>query len=116
MEAIVQQGHISSVNYESGSVRVVFADQMNTVSADLPMFNSEYKMPDIGDTVVCLFLSNNPTRGFCLGTPNQSPTVTGAGVFYKDFFGEAYIKYDSTAKTLTFSAEHVVINGTEVVT
>jgi hypothetical protein len=71
-------------------------------------------MPNVGDTVVCLFLTNNPARGFCLGTPNQSPTVTGAGIFYKDFFGEAFIKYDSNAKTLTISAEHVVINGTEV--
>ena len=114
MDTIVQQGKVSSIDYDTGSVRVVFTDRQNSVSAPLPMFNSEYKMPDVGDVVICLFLSNNPSRGYCLGTPNQSLTVTGEGVYYKDFFGEGYIKYDSDTKTLTISAGHVVINGTEV--
>lgn len=114
MDTTVQEGKVSSIDYNTGSVRVVFTDRTDSVSAPLPMFNSEYKMPTVGDTVACLFLSNNPARGYCLGTPNDSPTVTGEGVFYKDFFGEASIKYDSGTKTLTISAGHVVINGTEV--
>lgn len=109
MIAEVQEGQVSTVNYNSGSVRVVFPDKSNSVSGDLPMFNSHYEMPSIGDTVVCLFLSNNPAHGYCLGTPNDSPPVTGEGVFYKDFFGEAFVKYDRATKTLTLHADKVAI-------
>jgi uncharacterized protein len=91
-----------------------FRIRQDSVSAPLPMFNGEYKMPDVGDAVVCLFLSNNPARGYCLGTPNSSPAVAGERIFYKDFFGKASIKYDSSTDTLTISAGHVIVNGTEV--
>ena len=111
---IVAEGKVSSVDYTAGTVRVTFPDRANSVSAPLPMFNTEYKMPNVGNNVVCLFLSNNPARGFCLGSPQFSPPVTGQGIYYKDFFGKASIKYDESTDTMTISAGHVIINGTEV--
>jgi phage baseplate assembly protein gpV len=115
-QCVVEEGRVSSVDYKAGTVQVVFDDKSDIVSDDLPLFNSEYRMPDVGDVVVCLFLSNNPTQGFCLGTPQDSPQVTGKGIFYKDFFGEAFFKYDQSTGTLTINAPHVVINGKDFMT
>ena len=110
-QAIVQMGTVNSVNYAAGTVCVVFTDVPDSSANDLQMFGPAYKMPDIGDTVVCLFLDNNPARGFCLGKPfseDSPPAVSGEGIFYLDFFGEGFIKYDRSSKTLTLHADHVV--------
>lgn len=112
LPALIRTGKVSSRNLSNGTVRVNFDDVPNSVSSDLPMLNSEYKMPSVKDKVLCIFLSNNPSRGFCLGTYNQSSddlSFAGDGVFYKDFFGEGYFKYDKSTQTLTIHAPHVVI-------
>ena len=111
MQATVLEGKVSRVDYASAAVCVLFEDREGEVSAPLPMFASEYKMPDIGDTVACLFLSNNPARGYCLGSPAKNSAVNGKGIYYKDLFGEAFIKYDSSTHILTLSAPHVVIES-----
>lgn len=113
--ALVQTGKVSSINYEAGTVRVDFDDMPHSVSGELPMLSGEYKLPEIGEKVLCIFLSNNPSRGFCLGAYFQSkdpPQASGEGVFYKNFFGEAFIKYDKSTQTLTIQAPHVVTKET----
>lgn len=64
---MVKTGKVSSINRPNGTVQVIFSDQNDMVSHDLPMLSFEYEMPDIGDQVLCLFLDNAPERGFCLG-------------------------------------------------
>lgn len=113
--ALVQTGKVNSINYDAGTVRVIFDDIQNSISGELPMLSGEYKMPDVGDKVLCIFLSNNPSRGFCLGKYYQSsnPSQTaGEGVFYKDLFGEGFIKYDKSTHTLTLQAPHIVTTET----
>ena len=110
-QAIVQTGTVNTVNYAAGTVSVSFVDIPNSGANDLQMFGPVYKMPDVGDEVACLFLDNNPARGFCLGKPfseGSPPPVSGEGIFYVDLFGEGFIKYDSSSKTLTLHAAHVV--------
>lgn len=114
--ALIRTGKVSSRNLNAGTVRINFDDVENSVSCDLPMLNSEYKLPDIKESVVCIFLSNNPARGFCLGTYYQSADLlpyAGDGIFYKDFFGEAFVKYDRSTGTLTLHAPHVQIEQEE---
>ncbi len=109
-QAVVQSGIVNSVNYEAGTVCVNFTDLSDSISRDLPMFSNEYRMPEIGDTVVCIFLSNNPARGYCLGKPysdGSPPREAGEGVIYQDFFGEGFLKYDRFSKTLTLHADHI---------
>lgn len=64
---MIKTGKVSSINRSNGTVQVVFADQNDMVSNDLPMLSFEYEMPDVGDQVLCLFLDNAPEWGFCLG-------------------------------------------------
>ncbi len=110
-QAVLQTGTVQSVNYASGTVNVTFTDISDSSENNLQMFGPIYKMPEIGDIVACLFLDNNPTRGFCLGKPfseDSPPVVFGEGVFYLDLFGEGFIQYDCSSKTLTLHADHIV--------
>lgn len=110
-QAVLQTGTVQSINYAAGTVNVTFTDISDSGGNDLQMFGPVYKMPEIGDIVACIFLDNNPTRGFCLGKPfseDSPPAVSGEGIFYLDLFGEGFIKYDRSSKTLTLHADHVV--------
>lgn len=70
---VIRSGRISSINPENGTARVVFADKDNLVSYDLPVLqrstlkNKDYGMPDIGESVVCLFQPNGIAEGFIVG-------------------------------------------------
>jgi phage baseplate assembly protein V len=112
---LIQIGEVSSVDYKAGTVKVLMSDVTDTVTTDLPVLNHEYLMPNIGDTVLCVFLTNGPSYGICLGGYFQDetpPTVWGKGMYYKALPDGAFIKYDTDTKTLTLSAEHVVIEQT----
>lgn len=109
---IIRTGTVCSTNPDAGTVKVVFADRSGSVSAELPMLRSIYRMPEIGETVLCLFLTNNPARGFCLGTyfsPDNPPPAPGDGILYMDLFGAGFVKYDNATQTLTLHAPHVTI-------
>lgn len=107
---LLRIGKVSSINYGAGTVAVCFEDKDNIVTDDLPMLSFEYYMPDVGDPVLCLFLGNGLTKGFCLGKyfyDGEQPDEKGhgEGVYYKHFFKEGSIKYDKNAKTLTIDAD-----------
>jgi phage baseplate assembly protein gpV len=66
----VRQGTISSINAGEMTVRVVFNGLDKEVSSDLdilipPSRVQVYQLPEIGDTVICVF---SETQGFCVGT------------------------------------------------
>ena len=110
-QVVLQTGTVKSVDYAAGTVCVTFTDISDSGADDIPMFGPVYKMPDVGDTVACIFLDNNPARDFCLGKPfsdDSLPVVSGKGIFCLDLFGEGFIKYDRASKTLTLHADHVV--------
>lgn len=114
MQATVLQGKVCAVDYAAACIKAVFEDRENTVTPWLPMLCGEYRLPAYGDAVVCLFLSNNPARGYCLGTPGAESPVTGAGAYCKQLGTGASVQFDPSSGTLTLTAPHVVINGTEV--
>lgn len=114
MKNLIRIGKVSSINYELGTVKVIFSDQSNIVTNNLPMLSFEYNMPKVNDLVLCLFLGNGISNGFCLGkyyNQNNMPLEHGRDIFYKDFFGEGYLKYDKQTRTLTISAENIQIEG-----
>jgi Phage P2 baseplate assembly protein gpV len=107
---LIRIGKVSSIHYDAGTVAVCFEDKDSIVTDDLPMLSFEYYMPDVGDPVLCLFLGNGLTKGFCLGKyfydkDGEQPMESGEGIFYKHFFKEGSIKYDKSAKTLTIYAD-----------
>jgi phage baseplate assembly protein gpV len=114
MKNLIRIGKVSSINYEGGKVRVVFPDKDNLVSSELPMLSAEYNIPEVGDAVLCIFLPNGITQGFCLGkffSQKNIPREAGDGIYYKDFFGEAFARYDKSSKTLTLNAENIRVEG-----
>jgi len=119
LKNMIRIGKISSVNATKGTVRVVIDDQQDIVTNELPLLAGEYNMPEAGDLVLCLFLGNGISSGFCLGkyfSTVSPPPVTDSQIIYKDFGDGSYIKYDKGSKTLTIKTDNVAIEGNLSVT
>jgi phage baseplate assembly protein gpV len=111
---LVKIGQVSSVDDAKCTIKVKFNDKDDMISDEIPYFSFEYYMPNIGDYVACIFLGNGLQSGFCLGKyygEDNPPPVQNKDIYYKDFFNEAFIKYDKGTKTLTLSAQNIVIEG-----
>lgn len=70
----VRLGVVSSVDLKKGTARVVFEDRSDVVSPELAVMqkntmNSKfYWMPDVNETVVCLYLANGQETGIIIGS------------------------------------------------
>ena len=51
-------GRVSAINYEAGTISVVYEDQDGSVTKDVPMLSHEYFMPEVGMQVAVCHLSN----------------------------------------------------------
>lgn len=116
LKNLIRIGTVSSINYMQGKLRVCFEDQDSIVTDELPMLSFEYEMPNIGEPVLCLFLGNGITKGFCLGRyyyDSNLPIPSGSGenIYFKQFVKDAYMKYDKSSKTFTISAANIVFDG-----
>ena len=83
-------GKVSSIDYEHGMIRVVYADRDNAVTKPLPVltFNDEYKMPKVGQYVLVGHLSNGTEAAYVMGTfwnTANEPGRSGKGVYRKEF-------------------------------
>ena len=102
----IRVGKVSAVDYDAGTVRVVYHDKDDSVTSSLPLLSDEYHMPEVGDMVLVLHLSNGKEAGVVLGRPwsdKNKPPEGGAGLFRKDLGrtpGEAVIRYDGSTLTL----------------
>ena len=127
--ASVRLGKISAIDYPSGTVRVVFSDRDSSVTRLIPYFcGDEYKMPEIGDTVITLHLSNGSEAAVVLGKPysGKNPPPEGKkGLYRKDFanvLGESLMRYfegvlEFTApKQVIITAEKAIIRGDAEIT
>lgn len=87
----IRVGKISSVDYTSGTVRVVYEDQDDAVTRPIPLLSFEYLMPEVDDMVLVLHLSNGTEAGFVIGRPwsdQRVPPESGQGLYRKDFHNE----------------------------
>ena len=103
---IFRVGKVSSIDYAAGLVRVAYHDKDDSVTAPLPMLCTEYNMPQVGDPVMVLHLSNGTEAGLVLGrywSNNNKPPEGAAGLFRKDLDrtpGKAMIRYDGSTLTI----------------
>lgn len=115
----IRIGNVSSVNYDTGMIRVTYPDRDDAVTAELPVFSftDEYKMPAVGSEVLVLHLSNGAEAGVVMGhywNEDNVPPAAGAGVFRKELgqrFGEAYIQYRDG--NIVIRARHISLVGDE---
>ncbi|PXV87368.1 hypothetical protein C8E03_110129 [Lachnotalea glycerini] len=110
---------VSSVNYQTGMLRVTYTDKGKAVSTELPYTNqnSEYFMPNVGEYVQVNLLSNGTTKGFVTGTywgKGNQPPESGKGIYRKDLSktpGAALIRYDDGTGDLLIKGANVHLNG-----
>lgn len=117
---LIRIGTVSSVNSENGTVRVIFEDKDNVVSGELPLLSNEYNIPDVKDQVLCIFLPNGISSGFCIGSYYSSvnqPPAKDANIYYKKFSDGTSVQYNKVTKELTINSEkQITINGDVKVT
>lgn len=115
MKNNIRLGKISAVDYPTGMVRVVYHEKDDSVTRLIPLLSTEYFMPEVGDQVLVLHLSNGTEAGVVMGRPwseKNAPPEGAAGLFRKDMArspGEAMLRYKDG--TLTIKAANVVIEG-----
>lgn len=115
----IRVGRVSSINYETGMIRVTYTDKGKSVSTELPYANqnSEYFMPAVGEYVQVNLLSNGTTKGVVLGSywgRGNKPPESGKGIYRKDFSktpGTAMMRYDDNSGALLIKGANAHLNG-----
>lgn len=117
----IRVGKISSVDYPSGTVRVVYEDQDDAVTRPIPLLSFEYLMPEVDDMVLVLHLSNGTEAGIVIGRPwsdQRVPPENGKGLYRKDFHnevGKAFLRFsEKDSETLTLHVKNLVIEAENV--
>lgn len=118
-EKLIRIGKISKIEYETGMAEVTYPDMDNSVTALFPIvnLNEEYKMPEIGEEVLVLHLSNGAASGLILGpfwNEANKPAVNGKNVFRKEFSknsGTAYVQFKDGTVELRGPAIRYVCNS-----
>ncbi len=110
---LIRIGRISSMNKETGMVRVVYKDK-NSTTSELPVFNfsGEYKAPQVGQLVLVLHLSNDSSTGIVMGSFWNKVNKPKTSEYQKDFKeGKAYEKYEE--KQYILHAENIIFQCEE---
>ena len=111
MSAEIRVGKVSSIDYPSGMIRVVYHDKDDDVTRPIPLFSSEYAMPPVGALVAVVHLSNGAEAGVVLGRPwsaKLTPPEGFQGLYRKDFDltpWKCYIRYDANVPESLYHTE-----------
>lgn len=117
---LIRIGRVSTVDYQKGTARVVFPDDDDVVSYDLPVLhrnalkNKDYNMPDIDERVLCLFLPSGVATGFILGsvyTDAVPPPETTGNYRTVVFADGTRVRYDRDKHELTAEIEGTKITA-----
>ena len=123
---LVREGIVSVTYPERHSARVEFEDKGSLVSAELPVLttwaleNKMYHMPDVGETVVCLFASNadQTGTGWIIGArfhDKSKPNADSQDVTRIDFKDGTFIQYDRSSNELRIKCVgNIYINGKNI--
>lgn len=119
MSGTIRKGRVSSVNYDTGMMRVTYKDRDESATAEMPMLNNnkEYSMPAIGQDVLVAHLSNGSSRGVILGpiwNQENMPAEARKDLYRKDFSskkGVAYTEYDDKTGEYRIKAANLILDG-----
>ena len=123
---LISEGIVSVVYPERHSARVTFPDKDDVVSAELPILtpcgsqNKSYSLPDVGESVICLFASNDDTSGtgFILGArydDKNPPAVNSQDITRMDFKDGTFIQFDRAKSELKIECKgDIIINGKRI--
>jgi phage baseplate assembly protein gpV len=114
-ERLIRIGKVSSINAEKGMISVTYPDLDNATTKEFPVFSftDEYKMPQIGQEVLVLHLSNGQSAGIVMGRywnkANVPPVSEGFRKELGSEHGEAFLQYNDGV--LTIHADQIVLDG-----
>lgn len=114
MQEPIRTGRISAINYEAGAVRVLYRDNQEKTTAEIPLLANEYYMPEIDDLVLVVHQSNGEAFGVVLGRPwsqKNIPPEGFSGLYRKDLSrtdGKAMIRYDDNTGVLQIHGDVAV--------
>ncbi len=123
---VVRRGIISAIYPERHSARVTFEDKDEVVSAELPILttyaskNNLYHLPDIGETVYCIFEDNDAQEGdgVIIGSiynDENSPKISSLDKWRVDFDGGSFIEFDRSTGNLEISCKgDIILNGKKI--
>lgn len=111
----ISVGVVDGINENDGTIRVMFPDHDNEVLDEIALFRTEQWFPQLEESVVCIFISNNSQQGFCIGpyfNDEDLPYIPNRNKYVKKLDEGLVIEYDFTSKNLTINATTpVTING-----
>lgn len=114
-ERLIRIGRVSRVNAAAGMVSVTYPDLDDSATAEFPVFSftDEYKMPQVGQSVLVLHLSNGQSAGIVLGRywneTNRPPVSGGFRKELGEAFGQAFI--ECQGDTVTIHAGKIVLDA-----
>lgn len=114
-------GKVSSVDYDTGMMQVVYTDKNNAVTAKVPYanYNNEYCMPKIGESVLVAHMSNGSSRGVALCTmwnARNTPPEAGKGLYRKELSkvpGAAYVRFEEESGEYLVRVPVVMLHGVD---
>ncbi len=117
----IRLGKVSDVDHAAGMVRVVYHEKDDDVTRMIPIlstvFSGVYSMPEVGDQVLVLHLSNGSEAGVVLGRPWSEKTKPpeGAEKLYRLDMdrapGVAMVRYDGMGKALLITMPDTTIKS-----
>lgn len=115
MENEIRLGKVSAVDYAAGMIRVAYHEKDDSVTRLVPLLSDEYFMPEVGDQVLVLHLSNGSEAAVVLGRPwseKNKPAEGSAGLYRKELArapGTAMVRYKDG--TLRIKAGSIILEG-----
>ena len=115
MADLIRLGRVSSIDYETGQIAVMYTDRDDSVTSMIPYltFNNEYHMPKPEDYVAVMHLSTGAEMAIVLGTywdEENLPAETGKDLYLKEFSntpGKAYMKHEPSDGELEIRADKI---------
>lgn len=123
---LIKEGIVTAVYPETHEVRCEFPDKDGLISGPLPVLTTcafgdrVYNMPDVGDSVVCLFASNADTTGtgFVIGSrfnDKAPPNANSIDITRTDYKDGSFIQYDRKKNELRIKCVgKIFIDGEEI--
>lgn len=124
MQEEIRLGKVSSLDPEAGLVRIVYHEKDDDVTRMIPIlspvFSGLYSLPEVGDQVLVLHLSNGSEAGVVLGRPwsdKFTPPEGAEGLVRLDMDrspGTAILRYDAKTQDLTLHCDgtiHITAGG-----
>lgn len=117
MESFIKIGTISSINPKNCSATVVFEEQDNFVSQEIPYSQRHtksvkfYSNPTVGENAICLFVPEGLEDGYIIGSfynDVDMPDESDENIYSITFPNGAKIKYDLSSNSLIIESVNLV--------